>query len=137
MLKEFQEFISRGSVVDLAVGVIVGAAFNNLVSALTTYIINPLLGILIGQINLSEMKFVVFGASFQIGDFVNALINFLIIMFVVFTIVKLMNKMRRDGSKSKFDESVEELDPQLEYLQQIRDLLRYQQLRDQEKDRRR
>lgn len=60
MLKEFQEFISRGSVVDLAVGVIVGAAFNNLVSALTTYIINPLLGILIGQINLSEMKFVVF-----------------------------------------------------------------------------
>ncbi|APX71227.1 large conductance mechanosensitive channel protein MscL [Companilactobacillus allii] len=137
MFKEFQEFISRGSVVDLAVGVIVGAAFNSLVSALTTYIINPLLGVFIGQINLSEMKFEFFGASFLIGDFINALINFLIVMFVVFTIVKLMNNMRRDGSKSKFDESVEELDPQLEYLQQIRDLLRYQQLRDQEQDKKR
>ncbi|AKP67081.1 large conductance mechanosensitive channel protein MscL [Companilactobacillus ginsenosidimutans] len=125
MFKEFQEFISRGSVVDLAVGVIIGAAFNTLVSALTTYLLNPLIGLLIGRIDLTDMKFTVFGANFLIGDFINALINFLIIMFVVFTIVRLMNKMRRDGSSSKFD-NVQETDPQLEYLQQIRDLLRYQ-----------
>ena len=130
MFKEFQEFISRGSVVDLAVGVIVGAAFNSLVSALTTYILNPLIGLFIGQIDLTDMKFQILGATFLIGDFINAIINFLIIMFVVFTIVKLMNKMRRDGSRSKFDENVEETDPQLEYLQQIRDLLRYQQRND-------
>lgn len=128
MIKEFQEFISRGTVIDLAVGVIVGAAFNNLVSAITTYLLNPLIGLFIGQIDLSDMKFQVLGATFLIGDFVNAVINFLIIMFVVFLIVKMMNKMRRDGSRSKFDQSGEEVpDPQTEYLQQIRDLLRYQQ----------
>ena len=131
MFKEFQEFISRGTVVDLAVGVIVGAAFNNLVSAITTYLLNPLIGLFIGQIDLSDMKFQVLGANFLIGDFINALINFLIIMFVVFLIVKMMNKMRRDGSRSKFDQNGEEIpDPQTEYLQQIRDLLRYQQRND-------
>lgn len=126
LLKEYQEFISRGSVVDLAVGVIVGSAFSNLITALTTYLLNPLIGLFIGQIDLSDMKFQILGANFLIGDFINALINFLIIMFVVFLIVKLMNNMRRDGSRSKFDDQ-QETDPQLEYLQQIRDLLRYQQ----------
>lgn len=127
MFKEFQEFISRGTVVDLAVGVIVGAAFNSLVSAITTYLLNPLIGLFIGQIDLSDMKFQVLGATFLIGDFINALINFLIIMFVVFIIVRMMNRMRRDGSRSKFDQAEEAPDPQTEYLQQIRDLLRYQQ----------
>jgi len=128
MFKEFQEFISRGTVIDLAVGVIVGAAFNSLVSAITTYLLNPLIGLFIGQIDLSDMKFQVLGATFLIGDLINALIQFLIIMFVVFLIVKAMNRMRRDGSRSKFDQSEEEpLDPQTEYLQQIRHLLRYQQ----------
>ncbi|MQS76149.1 large conductance mechanosensitive channel protein MscL [Lactobacillus halodurans] len=128
MLKEFQEFISRGTVVDLAVGVIVGAAFNSLVSAITTYLLNPLIGLFIGQIDLTDMKFQILGATFLIGDFINAVIQFLIIMFVVFMIVKMMNRVRRDGSLSKFDQSGEEIpDPQTEYLQQIRDLLRYQQ----------
>lgn len=125
MFKEFQQFISRGSVVDLAVGVIIGAAFNTLVTALTTYILNPLIGLLIGRIDLTDMKFTVFGANFLIGDFINAIINFLIIMFVVFVVVRGMNRMRRDGTTSKFD-NVQETDPQLKYLQQIRDLLRYQ-----------
>lgn len=88
MFKEFQQFISRGSVVDLAVGVIIGAAFNTLVTALTTYILNPLIGLLIGRIDLTDMKFTVFGANFLIGDFINAIINFLIIMFVVFNVKK-------------------------------------------------
>lgn len=134
MFKEFQEFISRGSVVDLAVGVIIGAAFNSLVSALTTYILNPLIGLIIGRIDLSDMKFTVFGANFLIGDFINSIINFLIIMFVVFVVVRVMNRMRRDGSRSKFD-NVEETDPQLEYLQQIRDLLRYQSQQNNHRDR--
>lgn len=131
MFKEFQEFISRGTVVDLAVGVIVGAAFNSLVSAITTYLLNPLIGLIIGQIDLSDMKFQVLGATFLIGDLVNAIINFLIVMFVVFLIVRTMNRMRRDGSRSKFDKDGEAIpDPQTEYLQQIRDLLRYQQRND-------
>ena len=123
--------IAGGTVVDLAVGVIVGAAFNSLVSAITTYLLNPLIGLIIGQIDLSDMKFQVLGATFLIGDFINAVINFLIIMFVVFLIVKMMNRMRRDGSRSKFDQNGDEIpDPQTEYLQQIRDLLRYQQRND-------
>ena len=125
MFKEFREFISSGSVVDLAVGVIIGSAFSTLVTALTTYILNPLIGLLIGRIDLTDMKFTVFGANFLIGDFINSIINFLIVMFVIFIVVRSMNKFRRDGSSSKFDNEPE-TDPQLEYLQQIRDLLRYQ-----------
>lgn len=132
MFREFREFISRGTVIDLAVGVIVGAAFNSLVSAITTYLLNPLIGLIIGQIDLSDMKFQVMGATFLIGDLINAIINFLIIMFVVFLIVRTMNRLRRDGDQnSKFDKNGNvKPDPQTEYLQQIRDLLRYQQRND-------
>jgi len=134
MFKEFQDFVSRGSVVDLAVGVIIGASFNNLITALTTYILNPLIGLLIGRIDLTDMKFTVFGANFLVGEFINAIINFLIIMFVVFVVVRTMNRIRRDGTSSKFD-SEQETDPQLEYLQQIRDLLRYQSQQNNDRDR--
>ncbi|WP_099975252.1 large conductance mechanosensitive channel protein MscL [Lactobacillus terrae] len=125
MLQEFREFISRGSTVDLAVGVIIGAAFNKLVAALSTSIINPLLGIFIGQINLSAMQFQILGATFLVGDLINAIIEFLITMFVIFMIMRLMNQLRRDGSKSKFEQSQNQ-SPELQTLTQIRNLLQQQ-----------
>ena len=120
MWKEFKEFISRGNVIDLAVGVIIGAAFTNIVKSLVTDLINPLIGMFTGGIDFSDMAFTVGKASFRYGSFINAVISFLIIAFVVFLIVKAVNKvMPKKAAVSK--ES-----PSEKYLQEIRELLKKQ-----------
>ena len=93
MIKEFKEFISRGNMMDLAVGVIIGAAFTAIVNSLVKDLINPLIGLFIGKIDLSNLKFTVGEATFKYGSFLNAIINFLIIALVVFFLIKLVNKM--------------------------------------------
>ncbi|MCI1606539.1 MAG: large-conductance mechanosensitive channel protein MscL [Levilactobacillus sp.] len=93
MLKEFKEFIARGNVMDLAVGVIVGAAFTAIVNSLVTNLINPLLGIFVGSIDFSNLVLTVGSAHFRYGAFINSVINFLIIAFVVFLLIKLINKV--------------------------------------------
>lgn len=116
MFKEFKQFIARGNVIDLAVGVIIGAAFTSIVKSLVSNIINPLIGIFIGKIDLSNLVFKVGGATFKYGSFINSVINFLIISFVVFLIVKAVNKITRKEKK--------EAGPTAEdYLKDIRDLL--------------
>lgn len=93
MIKEFKEFISRGNVVDMAVGVIIGSAFTAIVTSLVTNIINPFIGLFIGKIDLSNLVWSIGGATFKFGVFINAVINFLIIAFVVFLMVKAINKL--------------------------------------------
>ncbi|WP_125579888.1 large-conductance mechanosensitive channel protein MscL [Levilactobacillus cerevisiae] len=93
MLKEFKDFIARGNVMDLAVGVIVGAAFTAIVNSLVTNLINPLLGIFVGSIDFSNLVLTVGSAHFRYGAFINSVINFLIIAFVVFLLIKLLNKV--------------------------------------------
>lgn len=93
MIKEFKEFISRGNVMDMAVGVIIGAAFTSIVNSLVNNIINPFIGIFVGKIDLSNLAWTVGGATFKFGVFINAIINFLIIAFVVFLLVKMVNKL--------------------------------------------
>ena len=88
MLKEFKEFISRGNVLDLAVGVIIGSAFTAIVNSLVTNLINPFIGLFLGKIDLSDLQLAIGGTTFKFGVFLNAVINFLIIAFVVFLIVK-------------------------------------------------
>ncbi len=95
MIKEFKEFISRGNMMDLAVGVIIGAAFTAIVNSLVKDLINPLIGLFIGKIDLSNLKFTVGEATFKYGSFLNAVINFLIIALVVFFLIKLVNKTAR------------------------------------------
>ena len=99
MFKEFKQFIARGNVIDLAVGVIIGAAFTSIVKSLVSNIINPLIGIFIGKIDLSNLVLKVGDATFKYGSFINSVINFLIISFVVFLIVKFMNKLAHLGKK--------------------------------------
>ena len=96
MLKEFKEFIARGNVMDLAVGVIIGAAFTAIVKSLVSDLINPLIGIFLGKIDLSNLVFSIGSAHFRYGSFLNEVINFLIIAFVVFLMVKGINKLRRE-----------------------------------------
>ncbi|MBM6585963.1 large-conductance mechanosensitive channel protein MscL [Pediococcus acidilactici] len=121
MLKEFKEFVSRGNVLDLAVGVIIGGAFTSIVKALVNYLINPLIGLFVGGIDFSDWSFKVASATFKFGSFINAVINFLIIAFVVFIIVKTVNKFV--PKKVEEEENTDEVDNSEIYLKEIRDAL--------------
>ena len=140
MLKEFKDFIAKGNVMDMAVGIIIGAAFTAIVSSLVADLINPVIGLIIGGIDFSNMFIVLKGegdypslaaardagaAVFAYGAFINAVINFLIIAFVVFMLVRYVNKIK-DAAISK-GEVVPEAPSgptQEELLTDIRDLLK-------------
>ena len=119
MVKEFKEFISRGNMMDLAVGVIIGAAFTAIVNSLVKDLINPLIGLFIGKIDLSNLKFTTGEATLKYGSFLNAVINFLIIALVVFFLIKLVNKIT---PKKEVEEDPAPTNEEI-YLRQIRDLL--------------
>jgi large conductance mechanosensitive channel len=93
MLKEFKAFIAKGSVLDLAVGIIIGAAFTAIVTSLVDDLIQPLIGMIIGGIDFSTWGFSIGDAKFAVGNFITAVIKFVIVAWVVFLIVKAVNKM--------------------------------------------
>ncbi|MBW7985547.1 large-conductance mechanosensitive channel protein MscL [Lactobacillus helveticus] len=119
MLKEFKQFIARGNVIDLAVGVIIGAAFTAIVKSLVKNLINPLIGLFIGRIDLSNLTLKVGEANFRYGSFLNSIINFLIISFIVFLIVKAVNKFTK-----REEEETPAAPTETDYLKEIRDLLK-------------
>jgi large conductance mechanosensitive channel len=96
MLREFREFAIRGNVMDLAIAVIIGGAFGLIVTSLVNDILMPLIGLLMGGINFSELAIVVGGAEVRWGAFVQSIINFLIIAFVIFLLVRAMNRLKRE-----------------------------------------
>jgi large conductance mechanosensitive channel len=93
MLNEFKMFIARGNVLDLAVGVVIGAAFTAIVGSLVEDLINPIIGIIVGGIDFSAVGFSIGEARFNVGNFINAVIKFVIIAWVVFMIVKAVNRL--------------------------------------------
>lgn len=94
MLKEFREFAMRGNVMDLAIAVIIGGAFGAIVTSLVNDILMPLIGLLLGGIDFSALAFQVGNAVIKWGAFVQAVINFIIIAFVVFLIVRAINRLK-------------------------------------------
>jgi len=103
-IKEFKEFISRGNVMDLAVGIIIGGAFTSIVSSLVDDIINPLLG-LFGGMNFDQLKVNLLGeVTLYYGKFITAVINFLIMALVIFLIVKIMNTASKLVPKQEEEE---------------------------------
>ena len=98
-LDEFKEFINRGNVMDLAVGVIIGGAFTSIVTALTTNIINPLIAVIAGGNAETVSGLVVPGTNIDFGAFISAIINFLIVAFVVFLLVKAINNLQSASDK--------------------------------------
>ena len=122
MLKEFKTFIARGNVMDLAVGVVVGGAFSTIVTSLVDDIIMPLIGMIIGGIDFTGMKATVGDASIAYGNFVQNIVNFLIISLSIFLFVKLINKLTRKNEAKK--EAEAKKDPQIELLEEIRDELK-------------
>lgn len=93
MLKEFKEFIARGNVFDLAIGIIIGAAFQKIVTSLVEDIITPLISMITGNVNFSDLKVTVGSAVIAYGNFITAIIDFLIMAFVIFLMVKYINKI--------------------------------------------
>jgi large conductance mechanosensitive channel len=129
MIKEFKEFIKRGNVLDLAVGVIIGGAFQKIVSSLVDNILMPLLGLVIGGVDFTNLSIKVLNAEVKYGLFIQTVIDFLIVAFCVFLLVKTINKiMEKAIKKEKEQKKVEEKkeDEQVLLLKEIRDLLKKQ-----------
>ena len=95
MLKEFKTFIMRGNVMDLAVGVIIGGAFGKIISSLVTDLLMPIIGLIIGGIDFSGLAFTIGSAKVTYGNFINNIIDFLIIALVIFLIVKGVNSLQK------------------------------------------
>ena len=95
MLKEFRDFAMRGNVIDLAVGVIIGGAFGKIVASLVNDVLFPLIGLILGGVNLAEQAVTVGSAVVKWGAFVQTIIDFTIIAFVIFLIVRTMNRMKK------------------------------------------
>ena len=96
MLQEFKSFAMKGNVVDLAVGVIIGAAFGKIVASLVEDVVMPLLGTLIGGVNFSGLALTVGSATIKYGKFIQTCFDFLIIAWAIFVAVKLINRLRRE-----------------------------------------
>ena len=99
LLGEFREFVFRGNVLNLAVGIIIGSAFQNIVTSLTDNILSPIIGLFMGK-NFNEWKFSILGVDILYGAFITSIINFIIMAFVVFMIVKSVNKIISASKKT-------------------------------------
>lgn len=139
MIKEFRDFIAKGNVMDMAVGIIIGAAFTAIVTSLVADLINPIIGLATGGmdfsnlfVNLGEGEFASLGAArdagapvFAYGSFITAVINFLIIAFVVFLLVKMVNRVKDAAVKKEAAATAAPAGPsQLDVLIEIRDALK-------------
>lgn len=139
MIKEFRDFIAKGNVMDMAVGIIVGAAFTAIVTSLVGDLIQPIIGLILGGVDFSNYFITLDGgeyatlaaaeeagaATFNYGNFITALINFLIIAFVVFLLVKMVNRVKDAATKEEEEEASDEppAPTDVDLLTEIRDLL--------------
>lgn len=136
LFKEFKEFAMRGNVVDLAVGLVVGAAFGKITTSLVNDIIMPPIGLILGKVDFSSLYIDIGGGDFEnlaaakaagaatlnYGAFVTTIIDFLIIAFVIFLFIKQINRLKREQPKPA--PAPAKLSPETELLTEIRDLLK-------------
>ena len=128
MIKEFKEFISKGNVMDMAVGIIIGGAFTAIVTALVDSILMPIIGAISGGKSVADMQIMVGNAAIGYGAFIQAIIDFLLIAWVLFMIIKALNKAKAAVAKEEEEAPAEpEADPaDIALLKEIRDLLKEQ-----------
>lgn len=134
ILAEFREFIARGSVIDLAVGVIIGAAFNDIVKGLVDLVVMPPIGLLLSGVDFSKMMWVLKAddpatpaselVAVQYGAFLNTCIKFLIVAWVIFLLVKAVNVLRRQHAEQPAPAAPPAQTPEEKLLTEIRDLLK-------------
>lgn len=127
IINEFKEFIERGNVIDLAVGVVMGSAFSKIVSSVVDDLLMPVIGVVIGGIDFSSLKITFKNADIRYGLLLNNIINFLIISLCIFIIVKIINKLTRK-KETKKDTEVKEAKKSDEVilLEEIRDEIKKQ-----------
>ena len=130
MLKEFKEFAMKGNVLDLAIGVVIGGAFGKIVTSLVNDIIMPLVGLLLGGLNFTYLNVVLReeqngnpALTFNYGNFIQNIVDFLIISFSIFLFIKLLNKFNRKEEVKEVTEEVKVSDD-VKLLMEIRDLLK-------------
>jgi large conductance mechanosensitive channel len=123
MIKEFKEFAMKGSLIDMAVGIIIGAAVGKMVSTLVENILMPIIGVFLGGVDFQGLSITVGDAAIGYGAFLQALIDFLIIAFVIFMILKAINKMKANFEQEKQEEPAAE-PADVALLTEIRDLLK-------------
>ena len=127
-MSEFKEFISRGNVVDMAVGVIIGAAFGKIVTSLVEKILMPIIGVILGGLDFGDLSIKVGDAKVGYGAFIQSIVDFVIVAFCLFIIVKAMAKLQDAVKKDKVDEAIEKEQEndakEIELLTEIRDLLK-------------
>lgn len=132
VVSEFRQFISRGNVIDLAVGVIIGAAFGKIVTVLVDGIIMPPIGLILGKVDFSDLKIVLAPedaatktaeVAIAYGSFINTIIQFVIVAMAVFLLVKLVNAARRKEAEGPAPSAPPAPTPSEELLTEIRDLL--------------
>lgn len=120
-VNEFKTFISRGNVVDMAIGVIIGGAFGKIVSSLVNDILMPLIGIVLGGLDFSSLSIKINDATIAYGNFIQTIVDFLIIAFCIFVMIKIFEKFKTKEEKKK-EEPVKSSEVIL--LEEIRDLLK-------------
>jgi len=120
MLKEFREFAMKGNIVDLAVAVIIGGAFGKIVTALTSSIIMPIISLLIGKGGVTDMSFTIGETIFPIGIFLQSIIDFILIAWVLFLVIKAMNSLKKKEPAAAPPPTPEDV----LLLREIRDALR-------------
>lgn len=124
ILKEFKEFIERGNVIDLAVGVVIGSAFSKIVSSVVDDLLMPLIGVILGGLDFSNLAIKVGDSAIKYGSFINNVINFFIIAICVFILVKVINKLtKKKEKKEEAPTEVKKTDEVL-LLEEIRDELK-------------
>lgn len=129
IIQEFREFISRGNVIDLAIGIIIGSAFSAIVNSLVNDVFLPLVGILLGNINFVSLSFKLGESEIRYGNFLQETVNFLVIAGVVFALVKIINSLHRKKKKEDKKEDLKEKkqeDENTRLLREIRDALKKQ-----------
>ncbi len=121
-IEEFKAFAMKGNVLDLAVAVVIGAAFGKIVSSLVDNIITPLVGALLGGVDFTDLSFTVGEAMFTYGYFIQAVIDFVIVALVIFLVIKAINKL--DKEEEPAEEKPAEPSEEVKLLKEIRDGLR-------------
>lgn len=121
LIHDFKGFISRGNIIDLAVGVIIGSAFGKIITSIVNDILMPLIGILLGGLNFNSLTLKVGSATVNYGTFIQNVVDFLIVSACIFVFIKIMNRFLPKKEEIKEEPK---LDPQIELLTEIRDLLK-------------
>ena len=124
MWAEFRQFIAKGNVIDLAVAVILGAAFTAIVTSLTNDLIMPLIGVLLGGVDFATLSIQVGEATVAYGLFIQAIINFILIALVLFFMIRSINKMQARSKKEEAPAAPPEPSDEVKLLSEIRDLLK-------------